>query len=252
MMSKHISTDYLREDYIRSYILKNKMFQLILFLLGLAALLRLVYLTNESTGDCTLSVWWGDFVDPAIGVLTFFSALYIAYQNYRKEALDKIELRLTVHYKFEDRFILTCNQAFLSGTSDIRALGQQIGSQMTGVGLLSFFPYQDLETRESYIKDTSGVIFRHYTVTFFLRVLPDPDKKCYFDKNGYTVWFDNDASTNTTDCFLIKNIIQIPITSKDMIEINTFEELLKKSGLVYWSAKQNKDEYLQQLNLHTS
>lgn len=74
---------------------------------------------------------------------------------------------------------MRCNRADLVNEADIRALGQQLGSQMAN-------GYRDLKFRAPSVKptggevahDSNGASFLDYTVTFELTELP-PDVRAY-------------------------------------------------------------------------
>ena len=138
---------------------------------------------------------FANFLDPFLSIATALLALYIWWNN-RNDNLPK---RLTVHFvhatdKGTLQYVYTCHEAYLSGVSDIRTWGQQIGRQMNGNHNLEFYPYIDQTskevTKESVVK--SGMVSKSgkkivlYEVRFFLQKIPDA-------ANGYVVSYDNNS-----------------------------------------------------------
>ena len=128
-----------------------------------------------------LSVWWGEIV-----------------QEWR----DHLPKRLSVEFLYgtdngQDRAmrtVMSCSKANLADVADIRALGQQIGSQLVDPDL----PDRSLGFRAPYVLQDNGKIeyqegagfYQHYRVRFTLTKLPDK-----LDPNRCKVWvepFDKD------------------------------------------------------------
>ncbi|HPM10833.1 MAG TPA: hypothetical protein PK941_10360 [Paludibacter sp.] len=129
-----------------------------------------------------------DALEPVITIGTFVIAAILGVQNVKNTWIDKLPKKLTVHFKYEDKYVYTCHKAYLSGESDIRQMAQQIGRQMNNNINLDFYPYMQLNspTIEHNIQNKSSntkYCFKHYEVTFFLS---------NHVKNEYIVWWDND------------------------------------------------------------
>ena len=155
--------------------------------------------------QASLDSWYTHYFDPIISILTVVIAIIIwifQQYNYWKESLPK---RLTVHFLYENKSVLSCYEAYLSGTSDVRAWSQQIGAQMTDVQHISFYPYIDSpnpEIRKSqYEKDQKGrfIDIMLCEATFYLKndnfinsqeIVKRPEII-----GKYTVWLDNNKVT---------------------------------------------------------
>jgi hypothetical protein len=98
--------------------------------------------------------------------LTFF----VWYQQLREEwEEDYLPKRLTAKFYFHDKLLMCCEKAFLAGESDIRALAQQIGSQMNNLKQLQFVaPAVEISTAQLNKKER----FVHYTVKVHLTERP--------------------------------------------------------------------------------
>lgn len=138
---------------------------------------------------------FANFLDPFLSIATALLALYIWWNNRN----DNLPRRLTVHFVHATdngtlQYVYTCHEAYLSGVSDIRTWGQQIGRQMNGNHNLEFYPYIDQTskevTKESVVK--SGMVSKSgkkivlYEVRFYLQKIPDA-------ANGYVVSYDNNS-----------------------------------------------------------
>lgn len=146
------------------------------------------------------------FIDPIIAILTAIIALGLwFFQNYKnwKESLPK---RLTVHFMYNGKCQLSCYEAFLSGTADIRMWSQQIGFQMIGHQNLSFYPYIDnkpariMASHEIHETSKSETIMV-YEVTFYLR--DNEFSKRPDIKDKYIIWLDNSTKTGSENLELI-------------------------------------------------
>lgn len=109
-----------------------------------------------------------------VSTSTFFLALIIGYNDYRKKWENSLPSKLTTHFKFEDFYVMSCYRAYLISENDIRNWGQQIGSQINENSRLAFD--LKIELKEMEIIDYS---FKHYEVTFFLSKEPENLKGKY-------------------------------------------------------------------------
>lgn len=78
----------------------------------------------------TLTESWGDRVEPFIGITTLVVAGMVWWGELAEDWLASLPKRLHAVFLFDDEEIMRCNYAKLSSESDIRQLGQQIGSQL--------------------------------------------------------------------------------------------------------------------------
>jgi hypothetical protein len=133
----------------------------------------------------TSSTFYSDYIDAYIGISTALLALIIWIREEYKSWNEHLPKKLTVHFKLQDRYVYTCHEALLTGISDIRQWGQQIGSQMNGQNL-NFYPYFDVDS-PILKKEKNHSFFNHYTIVFYLKTNPNNDEH-------YKVWWENDSN----------------------------------------------------------
>lgn len=147
-----------------------------------------------------LENWFAPLIDPVFGIATFVLASIIGFQNMKKEWINNLDKKLTVHYKIKDngqwKYILTCYQVSLSDEGDIRSLSQQIGGQMTNNSRLKFELNFDEEPTKIIKED--GEWIQLYEACFYLLELPENDKAYQ-----YKIWWwnknDNEHKELKTD-----------------------------------------------------
>jgi len=117
--------------------------------------------------------WWTDLIDPFIGLATFIVAIIIAFQNYDKKVKDSFQKRMTVHFAYNEKVIMSCYDAILVSQSAIREWGMQIGSQMAAGKRLDLEPHFDIEQPQYTYPQKRGEFGKAlHTITFYLRQLP--------------------------------------------------------------------------------
>jgi len=126
------------------------------------------------------NIWIGAFVSFTLIIL----ALTIWISERLNDTRNSLPKRLTVHFIKDDKYVMTCHEAYLAGISDIRAWGQQIGYQMAN-GSLSFYPYITQCEKPTLSKNKDYLLFE---VRFYLKEYPDTNLRL---KNEYLVWIDN-------------------------------------------------------------
>lgn len=185
-----------------------------LFIIAISAVLMTNGTQINLSFPNVLDNWWGKFLDPIIGLFTFLLSVFIFFTSIEREALEQLPKKLTVHFMYENEYILTCYEAYLSGESDIRQWSQQIGGQMTSVYTLSFYPYIQQESK------VIDYTYKLYTVTFFLRSIPavdankDPKRKKEVE-NNYIVWWDNDIDSRKNSEVIFNKRPQVPKTIEE-------------------------------------
>ena len=125
-----------------------------------------------------------------LGCITFIFALFLwrmqirreyqMLQNDQKRQAERLEdekmrmlsKRLTIRFLFNGKVVLECKQAMLTDAGDIRALSQQVGSQMIGTRQLDFFPFVKIEEPIKQADKETAKQFWHYTASFTLKSLP--------------------------------------------------------------------------------
>ncbi len=130
--------------------------------------------------------WWGT-IEPIITILTLGVALFVWYQQITEEwQKDYLPKRFTGHFFFEGKEVMRFENALLTNEGDLRALGQQIGSQMvsskkSNLYLLKFVaPKVEVKGPNLNKKER----FIHYTISFILTELPDE----IVDKTKVLIW----------------------------------------------------------------
>ncbi len=126
--------------------------------------------------------WW-NVVEPVLAFGTLGVALFIWWNEKRREYEENLPKKLSVSFvyvgpenRFKDKEVICCKDVYLAGEGDIRAWGQQIGRQVVDNINLSFTP--DLRPKPSEIKKgNDGGYFKSYSVTFFLTELPNKVKE---------------------------------------------------------------------------
>ncbi|MGB1243215.1 MAG: hypothetical protein ACPG49_11880 [Chitinophagales bacterium] len=154
-------------NYI-SFLLKKRWVHIIVVIIVFC----LMYLkTADSQIEGGLD-WWENWLDPIIGVGTIFVAWFVWFGNASQERVENLPKKLTVRFYHKGNLILLCENAYLSDEGDIRAWGQQIGSQMCHKNHLDFKPF----IRENPIQkqyDKEGNSYLLYEVIFYLNALPE-------------------------------------------------------------------------------
>jgi hypothetical protein len=197
----------------------------------LISLLVVVFFKFFNTCVPATSIY-STFIDPIVSGFTFLLAFFLTYQRYRTAWEESLSKKLTVHFKYQNTYVLTCYEAYLSGESDIRQWGQQIGSQMTSINFLKFFPYIDGENE--IVNDE----YKLFTITFYFKSLPSNDD---FDaktalperkeqvQNNYTIWWENDSKTEENKELIIKERPKQPVKKQEAIIIKAREVANKDS-----------------------
>lgn len=193
------------------YTLKNREL-FVRFFVSLVFLVFLVFLTlpvfneNQIIEQILnfLENIWNRSVGPLVGLATLFVAIAVWVAELTEEWRNQLPKRLTVNFVYsvndELKTVMRCEQAHLSDIADVRALGQQIGSQLVDLDagnrhieldkkpmLLRLLPKKppqkgptQLNFCAPYITQDKGDIeycpeigfFRHFTVYFTLTKLP--------------------------------------------------------------------------------
>jgi len=200
-----------------SYILQRKKWQFVIIVVLVAVMISFAFLLPAYLG----SLW--SAADPLIGFITPMIATFIWLNDTKREWINSLPKKLTVHFKYQGKYVMSCINAPLVGEHDMRAYGQSIGGQISGMRndlpLDTFFdaimPNKPVKTRT---KELSNI----YTVTFYLTRIEDFKKNLKGseqEKNektakmealiaSYSVWFDNNATNDK--CEKLKPINPCP------------------------------------------
>ncbi len=172
-------------DKIYKVIKVNKKSIKMLFILTVVAFLWAFFFSSRET-TYNLFVWenWDNFIT----VLTFIVAITIGWLDYVRYWRESLPNKLTVHFVYNEEYIMSAYTVSLSSKSDLRAWAQQIGRQMIGGKSLNF--------QVTYAQKHSKIVnnqFKHYEVTYYLTTEPEIFQKPSY-KNKYLTWVveDND------------------------------------------------------------
>lgn len=149
-------------------------------------------LNFNNNGFFTKRRVWDKWFDPGISLFTALVAIFIALQNTFRDWNESLTKRLTVHFVFGEKYIMTCHEAFLSSEGDIRQWGQQIGRQMDDDENLSFYPFITPIKKSKKFDSISKEVFKPYEVVFYLKAIPTKNNEL---RNKYLVWWDNSDRT---------------------------------------------------------
>lgn len=109
---------------------------------------------------------------------------------------------------------MTCHQAYLAGEGDMRAWGQQIGSQMNDTNHLSFYPYITNGKKAIEYDPIQKQYFILHSITFHIK---DIDKLCPTLRSGYMVWWENDPASPENKCKLFTYHPHQPISLQELM-----------------------------------
>lgn len=119
------------------------------------------------------SISWWNWLEPVTGTTTLAVALAVWLGELKQDWENSLPKRLTVVFLYQGRECMRCEEAYLAGESDIRAWGQQLGSQMAGTPHLRFQPSICQEQGRATTDPETGESFMFYRVVFTLSSLPE-------------------------------------------------------------------------------
>ena len=140
-----------------------------LILLAIASLLVFVFAGWDMNHA---NSFWTENLATVTSIATLVVAVAVwcgeLYQDWRAA----LPCKLTATFIFEEKEVMRCDRADLSGESDMRALGQQIGRQMhNGKDLKIKVPALHRTGGEPV--NLEGKIYRHWTIKFTLLERPE-------------------------------------------------------------------------------
>lgn len=143
---------------------------------------------------------WSNIIDPIVTLITVSTALLVYFSNSKKDWENSLEKRLTVHFEWNGKFLMTCHEAYLSNESDIRAWGQTIGSQMTKNTSLKFYPFisENKKSNNIFYDEKINQEYKLYEVTFHLINIDEQTKEDKQPdlKSKYLVWWENNDKSH--------------------------------------------------------
>lgn len=114
---------------------------------------------------------WQQYGDAPFTVMTLLVALLVWLLEVKEQYLANLPKRLTVSFVYKGREVMRCNDAILAHESDMRALAQQLGSQMTHMGRLPLRPMLENRRPEKRFDVKIGS-YMHYETVVELWKLP--------------------------------------------------------------------------------
>ena len=131
---------------------------------------------------------WSSIIEHYVAFGTFVVAFAAWFSNVRRDWRDKLPKRLSVYFSLPNgemkKIVMQCNYAYLSGESDIRAMGMQIGAQISDSRQLKFnaanikwqetdviYSCEQIHNCDPAFFD-GGFPFRHYVLRFELSEIP--------------------------------------------------------------------------------
>lgn len=189
------------------YLSKNIPF-LILLIIGM---LIIGYISAWGTiGE--LPPYFVKFLDPLFGLYGILFTLGFTLFYAHKEWQNGLEKRLTVHFEYQQKYIMSCYEAYLASEGDIRAWGQQIGSQMINKEHLDIYPYLTQERPSIQYDESNRSFYVLYTITLHLRTMDALVKKVNDLGQNYLIWWENDNKTQANKSLFILNHPSKPLT----------------------------------------
>jgi hypothetical protein len=113
------------------------------------------------------------WLDPIVGIITFFTAFFIWMIQTSREWKDELNERISFSYRYQGRVIMHYGEIFYYEQLDFRTFGQQIGSQISGGRLLNIEPFIKKEQPKICFDYKNREYYKHYLITFFLKELPE-------------------------------------------------------------------------------
>ena len=129
---------------------------------------------------------WNSFLNPVVGAGTLLTAFAVLLGETLQDWRNSLPKRLTVEFHFGGRLLMRCEDAYLAGESDIRALGQQIGAHMAKRQLDFKAPLVKSSSGEVRVAE-DGQVQMHYLATFELITRP-PEVESRLTDGEYLLW----------------------------------------------------------------
>ncbi|SFP83078.1 hypothetical protein [Parafilimonas terrae] len=160
-------------------------------LLVLFVTIVIVFL-SWSLGE-SFSNFYSAYIDTVISISTLVVGIGLWFAYLDKRRTESLSKKLTVHFKYDKKYIMSCFEAYLSSEADIRQWAQQIGAQISKERQLSFYPYiTSLEPKENPANKENNIhSFMHYEITIYLRELPTTNPLL---EKHYVFWIQDDVS----------------------------------------------------------
>ncbi len=122
-------------------------------------------------------------VNPWINIATLVVAAAVWFGEMYQDWKNDLPKRLTVLFQYREngigayRTVMRCEKSYLADMADVRALGQQIGSQLVNPDEpdrnLSFIAPRVKQSGRNILHEDNSGFFQHQVVIFTLNKLPD-------------------------------------------------------------------------------
>jgi hypothetical protein len=167
---------------IRNALARQRWILLVSILLLLAFAATLFGIADISQVGTT----WSSKIEPIISLATFLVALLVWMADAVNGWRDSLPCKLTAAFAYDGREVMRCERADLASEADSRAMGQQLGRQMSDGNDLSIaLPAFEVSGGAPEEGD-DGTIYRHYRIDFRLLKLPERVKD--LAENETLVW----------------------------------------------------------------
>lgn len=127
-----------RFKYNWDYILLKRRAQLTV---AIAVFIILFFVCYVVSPEIVTHVW--AVLEPAIGITTLIVAMQVWYGKAAQDCENELPKRLNISFLYNNIEIMRCENAYLAAEGDIRALGQQLGGQISGsINTLAFNSFE--------------------------------------------------------------------------------------------------------------
>jgi hypothetical protein len=154
-----------------NYSRKNYKTEFIAALLFFLVAIIWVYGTNSEVplSLSNMDSWYTDWLDPIATVGTLFFAFFIWWDSKRKEWIDSLSKRVTIHFKHGKKYVISCYNINVGSKDDLRAFSQQVGAQFTkeGRGRLALIPGV-IEYPAEVIRIKNGKFINYQKLEYYL------------------------------------------------------------------------------------
>lgn len=140
------------------------------FLIFIIACL-ILYLSD--IGFLTVRTLWTDVVDPLLSMALLLVAIALWFGEFHKDWMQSLPCLFTVAFSYDGKEVMRCEYADLASESDMRGLGQNIGTQMANVSSLKFKAAAIKQSGGNPMVYDNGAVYRHFMIHFELTQLPE-------------------------------------------------------------------------------
>jgi hypothetical protein len=129
------------------------------------------YLTTKGVLTSDWNFW-----DPLLSMVTLLTALFVWFGESSEDWEEQLKMRLTVFFTYKGKLLMLGEQFPLVNAADIRALAQQIGSQMAQRSQLEMNLFS-MKIEQDAPQNEVGIWYKDFYLTIELSDLPSKDPK---------------------------------------------------------------------------